>query len=139
MLKRGARAVAQWVGHLVLAPEVEAEAAEIGAQCATAEQAGGCATLAGDLLCLREPLGSAALVRVEPWHGYLLLWAAAVSRNTYPPNILVHQGRSTRPFCARLRDAGSQAGYRPSPAPMRPELCRMLQVNCRESLFPDVG
>jgi hypothetical protein len=48
-VKGGARAVAQWVGHLVLAPEVEAEAAvEVGAQGATAEQVGGAATLAGD-------------------------------------------------------------------------------------------
>ncbi len=88
--------MAQWVVHLVLAPEVQAEAAEVGAQGATAEQVCGAATLAGNPLCPREPLGSAALVRVEPWHGYLLLWAAAVSRNTYPPNILFHQDRSTR-------------------------------------------
>jgi hypothetical protein len=58
--------VAQWVGHLVLAPEVEAEAAaEVGAQGATAQQIGGAATLAGYPLCLRQPLGSAALVRAS--------------------------------------------------------------------------
>jgi hypothetical protein len=62
----------------------------------------------------------------------------------YPGILIPRTSSSTRtvppgPFCARLRDAGSQAGYRLSPAPMRPGLCRMLQVNCRESHFPDVG
>ncbi len=53
----GARAMAQWVVHLVLAPEVQAEAAEVGAQGATAEQVGGAATLAGDPLCLARTSG----------------------------------------------------------------------------------
>ena len=49
--------MAQWVVHLVLAPEVQAEAAEVGAQGATAEQVGGAATLAGDPLCLARTSG----------------------------------------------------------------------------------
>ena len=89
--------MAQWVVHLVLAPEVQAAAAEVGAQGATAEQVEAEPQRWQVIpFAWREPLNSVALVRVEPWQGYLLLWAAVVSRNTYPPNLLFHQGRSIR-------------------------------------------
>jgi hypothetical protein len=110
--------VAQWVGHLVLAPEVKAEAAaEVGTQGATAEQGGGAATLAGD------PLVRANLWARRLWTGLRRSTATSSSGPRRYAGILIPRTSTSTttvpagPFCAHLRAAGSQAGLSAIPCP----------------------